>query len=46
MEHFFNFSTVKVVMDYEKNMCFLVIPKSFKVWKEVEKIGLGFFKET
>ena len=26
-------------MDYEKNMSFLVIPKSPKVWKKVEKIG-------
>ena len=30
-------------MGYEKNMSFLVIPKSPKVWKKVEKIGLGSF---
>ena len=30
-------------MDYEKNMSFLVIPKSPKVFKKVEKVGLGFF---
>ena len=29
---------------YEKNMSFLVIAKSPKVWKKVEKIGLGSFK--
>ena len=31
-------------MGYEKNMSFLVIPKSLKVGKKVEKIGLGSFK--
>ena len=31
-------------MDYEKNMSFLVIAKSSKLWKKnVEKIGLGSF---
>ena len=36
-----HFSAVKFVMGYEKNMNFLVIVKSPKVWKKVEKIGLG-----
>ena len=40
MEHF---SAVKFTMGYEKNMSFLVIPKSPKVSKKVEKIGLGSF---
>ena len=41
MEHF---SAVKFAMSYEKNMSFLVIAKSPKVWKKkVEKIGLGSF---
>ena len=31
-------------MGYEKNMSFLVIAKSPKVWKQIEKIGLGSFK--
>ena len=31
-------------MGYEKNMSFLVIPKSQKVRKKVEQIGLGSFK--
>ena len=37
------FSAVKFAMCYEKNMSFLVIPKSPKVWKKVEKVGLVFF---
>ena len=39
-----HFSAVKFVMGYEKNMSFLVIAKSPKVWKKIEKIGLGSFK--
>ena len=39
------FSAVKFAMGYEKNMSFLVIPKSPEVWKKVEQIGLGFFEE-
>ena len=39
-----HFSAVKFYMGYEKNMSFHVIPKSPKVWKKVEKIGLGSFK--
>ena len=39
------FSAVKFAMGYEKNMGFFVIPKLLKVWKKVEKIGLGFFNE-
>ena len=31
-------------MGYKKNMNVLVIEKSVKVWKKVEKIGLGSFK--
>ena len=38
MEHF---SAVKFAIGYEKNMSFLVIAKSLKVGKKVEKIGLG-----
>ena len=34
---------VKFAMGYEKNINFLVKAKSPKVWKNVEKIGLGFF---
>ena len=42
-----HFSAVKFAMGYEKNMSFLVISKSAKVWKkQVEKIGLGSFKST
>ena len=37
------FSAVKFATGYEKNMSFLVITKSQKVWKKVEKIGLGIF---
>ena len=37
-------SAVKFNMGYEKNMSFLVIPKSPELWKKVEEIGLGFFK--
>ena len=43
MEHF---SAVKFYMGYEKNMSFLVKPKSTKLWEKVEKIGLGYFKRT
>ena len=39
-----HFSAVKFAMGCEKNMSFLVIGKSPKVWKKVEKIGLGSFK--
>ena len=39
-----HFSAVKFAMSYENNMSFLVVVKSPKVWKKVEKIGLGFFK--
>ena len=35
---------MKFVMGYEKDMSFLVIPKSPKVWEKYEKIGLGSFK--
>ena len=38
-------SAVKVIMIYEKKISFLVIPKSPKVWKKVEKKGLGSFKK-
>ena len=38
------FSAVKFDMGYEKKMSFVVIPKCQKVWKKVEKIGLGSFK--
>ena len=38
------FSAVKFAMGYEKNMSFLVIAKSPKVWKKSKKIGLGSFK--
>ena len=34
---------MKFYMGYEKNMSFLVIPKSPKVGGKVEKIGLGSF---
>ena len=37
------FWAVKVAMGYRKNMSFLVIPKSPKVSKKVEKIKLGSF---
>ena len=40
-----HFSAMKFYMGYEKNKSFLVIPKSPKIGKKVEKIGLGFFKE-
>ena len=40
-----HFSAVKFTMGYEKNVSFLVIAKSSKVWeKKVERIGLGCFK--
>ena len=34
-------SAVKFHMDYEKNMSNILVPKSQKVWKKVEKIGLS-----
>ena len=34
MEHF---SAVKIDIGYEKNMSFLVIPKSLKVWKKLKR---------
>ena len=40
MEHI---SAVKFDTSYEKNMSFLVIPKSPKVGRKIEKIGLGSF---
>ena len=43
MEHF---SAVKFAMGYEKNMSYHVISKSPKVWKSVEKIGMGSFKTS
>ena len=36
-----HFLAVKLYMGYEQNISFLVIPKSPKVGKQVEKIGLG-----
>ena len=40
-------SAVEFDMGYEKNMSFLVIPKSPKsLKKKVEKIGLGSFKHV
>ena len=39
-----HFLAVKFAMGYEKNMTFLVIAKSPKVWKKVEKKGLSSFK--
>ena len=36
--------SLALAMGYEKNMSFLVIAKSPKVWKKVEKIGPGSFK--
>ena len=39
------FSAVKFAMGYEKNMSFLVVPKSLKIWKKkIEKIRLDSFK--
>ena len=43
MEHL---RAVKFSMGYEKNMSFLVIAKSSKVGKKVEKVGLGSFKSS
>ena len=37
-------SAVKFHMDYEKNMSNILVPKSQKVWKKVEEIGLSSFK--
>ena len=39
------FSAVKFGMGHEKNMSFLVIAKSPKVWKKIEKVGLGSLSE-
>ena len=39
-------SAVKFDTGCEKNMSFLVIPKSPKVWKKVEKIGLSSFNNA
>ena len=36
--------TLKFHKGNEKNMGHLLIPKSLKVWKKVEPIGLGTFK--
>ena len=38
-EHLIHCVAVKFSVGYEKNMSFLVIAKSPKVWKKVEKIG-------
>ena len=37
---------MKFYMSYEENMSFLVIPKSPKVGRKVEKIGLDSFNAT
>ena len=37
------FSAVSFDMGYKKSITFLVIPKSLKLEKKNEKIGLGFF---
>ncbi len=39
-----HFSAVKFTTGNEKNMSFLLIPKSPKVWKKSETIGPGTFK--
>ena len=36
-----HFSADKFAMGYEKNMSFLVMATSSKVWKKVEKMGLA-----
>ena len=36
----------KNCMGYDKNMGHHLIPKFQKVWEQVEKTGLGFFKQT
>ena len=38
-----HFSAVKFAMGYENNMSFLVIAKSQKACKKIEKIGPGSF---
>ena len=38
-----HFSDMRFYVGYEKNMSFLVISKSPKVGKRVDKIGLGSF---
>ena len=40
-----NISPAEFNMEKEKNMSFLVVPKSPKVWNKVAKIGLGSFKD-
>ena len=37
---------VKFLVGNEKNMEHLLVPKSQKVWKKVEQIGLGSFKDS
>ena len=37
---------MKFYMGYEKNMSLLLVPKSLKVNKKVEKIGLGSFNDV
>ncbi len=39
-----HFSAVKFTRGNEKNMNFVLIPKSLKVWKKSETVGLGSFK--
>ena len=39
-----HFSAVKFTKDNEKNMSFLLISKSLKVWEKFEAIGPGTFK--
>ena len=39
--HTGHFSAVKFVMGYEKNMSFLVLPKSPKVRRKKKKVALG-----
>ena len=41
-----HFSAVKFAIADKKNLSFLVIPTSLKVWKKVEKIGLGFLNDS
>ncbi len=41
-----HFSAVKFTKGNEKNMSFLLIPKSLKVWEKSEAIGLGTFNSN
>ncbi len=41
-----HFSAVKFTRGTEKNMSFLLVPESHKVWKKSEAIGPGSFKST